>query len=74
MKARQKTESQVLFETVERVGELERENTMLRDRLDRHDKLFAKLGELVKIDLALAEMEAGKGRTSAFVPLPGQEH
>lgn len=49
-----KTESDLLYDLAERVGELERANAAILLRLSRYDKLFEKLGELVKIDLELA--------------------
>lgn len=49
-----KNESEELFDLKERVGDLERQIDLLRQRSDRAEKLFEKLGELVKLDLELA--------------------
>lgn len=55
MNPKKKTESDILFNLVDRIGELQRVIASQQSRLDRHDELFAKIGDLAKIDLRLAE-------------------
>lgn len=51
------TESDLLFDLKDRVAELERENAALLARIERHERLLRKLGDLAKLDLQLAELE-----------------